>query len=418
MRRRLFAAALLIPAVLLGATPAVADQAHPRVVSANPVDFTPHVLDGMVWSIAVVGDTVVVGGSFSRVANSRRTQTYARKNIFAYGLRDGVIRPFAPAVDGSVFALAPGVNGTVYLGGSFKTVNGAAQRGLARLTLTGQRVTSFAARIGWGDVRALSVRGSRLYAGGTFPSINGVNRVALARIHASTGALDRAFDARLSAPGLDRTRVEHFDVSPDGRKLIAVGALLRAGTFARTQIVMLDVGGPTAQVANWYTNAYRPRCKPVFDTYLRQVKFSPDARYFVVVSTGQASSPTLLCDSAARFETAGLGLHNPTWVQRTGGDSLYAVAVTGAAVYVGGHQRYLNNPYGTDAGGAGAGAVQRIGIGALNPLTGRALAWNPGLERGVGIRTFVATPGGLLAGYDTQKLGGEYHARLGMFPLA
>jgi hypothetical protein len=29
----------------------------------------------------------------------------------------------------------------------------------------------------------------------------------------------------------------------------------------------------------------------------------------------------------------------------------------------------------------------------------------------------VATPSGLLVGSDTEKLGKEYHGRLGMFPL-
>jgi len=332
MRRRLFAAALLIPAVLLGATPAAADPAHPKVVSANPVDFTPHVLDGTVWAITVVGDTVVVGGSFTQVTNSAKTQTYARRNIFAYGLKDGAVRPFAPAVDGPVYALAPGASSTVYLGGSFKTVNGAAQRGLARVNLTaGQRITSFGAKINWGDVRAMSVKGSRLYVGGTFSAVTGVNRVALARLNASTGATDKGFDARLSAPGLDRTRVEHFDLSPDGRNLIAVGALLKSGTATRTQIALFDVSGAAAKLANWYTDAYKPACMEGFDTYLRQVKFSPDGRYFVVGATGRASSPTKLCDSAARFEGAGAGRPNPTGEQRTGGDSLYAVAVTGAA---------------------------------------------------------------------------------------
>jgi hypothetical protein len=419
MRRRLLAAALLIPTVLFGTTPAVADRAHPRVVSANPVDFTPHVLDdnATVWAIAVVGDTVVVGGSFTRVTDSRRTHTYTRRNIFAYGLHDGVIRPFAPAVDGAVYALAAGPGNTVYLGGAFKTVNGAAQRGLARLTLANQRVATFTAKINWGDVRALAVQGNRLYAGGTFSAINGLPRVALARLNASTGGVDTGFDARLSAPGLSRTRVEHFDVSPDGRKLIAIGALLKAGPYTRTQIVMLDVAGTAAQVANWWTDAYQQPCMKGFETYLRQVKFSPDGRYFVVVATGRASSPTKLCDSAARFETGGLGRHTPTWVQRTGGDSLYAVAVTGAAVYVGGHQRYLDNPYGSDAKGPGPGAVPRVGIGALNPTTGKALPWNPSLQRGVGPRALVATPNGLLVGYDKEQLGREYHARLGMFPL-
>jgi hypothetical protein len=419
MRRRLFAAAaLLIPAALIGATPAVADPAHPAVVSADPVDFTPHVLDGTVWSIAVVGDTVVVGGSFTKVTNSAKTQTYARRNIFAYGLNDGVVRPFAPAVDGAVYALSAGASGTVYLGGSFKTVNGAAQRGLARVSLaSGARISTFTAKINWGDVRAMTAKGSRLYVAGTFSAVNGTTRIALARLNPTTGAVDTGFDAKLSAPGLDRTRVEHFDVSPDGRKLIAIGALLKSGTSARTQIAMFDVAGTSAKLMDWYTDAYKAECMKGFDTYLRQVKFSPDGSYFVVAATGRASSPTKLCDSAARFETAGAGRHNPTWVQRTGGDSLYAVAVTGAAVYVGGHQRYLDNPYGSDAKGPGPGAVSRVGIGAVSPTTGKALPWNPTRSRGVGVRAFVATPGGLLVGSDTDQLGREYHGRIGMFPV-
>ncbi|HEU4347605.1 MAG TPA: delta-60 repeat domain-containing protein [Actinoplanes sp.] len=418
MRRRLFAAALLIPAALAGASPAVADAAHPAVVSADPVDFTPHVLDGTVWTIAVVDDTVVVGGSFTQVTNSTRTQTYARRNVFAYGLDDGAIRPFAPAVDGAVYALTAGPSRTVYLGGSFKTVNGVPQRGLARVGLdSGQRIGTFAAKINWGDVRAMIAKGSRLYVAGTFSAINGTSRVALARLNPATGAVDTGFDARLSAPGLDRTRVEHFDVSPDGRKLIVIGALLKSGSAARTQIAMFDVSGPGAGLTDWYTDAYKPECMEGFDTYLRQVKFSPDGSYFVVAATGRASSPTKLCDSAARFETGGSGRHNPTWVQRTGGDSLYAVAVTGSAVYVGGHQRYLDNPYGSDSNGPGPGAVSRVGIGAVSPVTGKALAWNPTRTRGVGVRAFVVTPRGLLVGSDTDQLGREYHGRVGMFPL-
>lgn len=421
MRRRLSAAAtaLLTAAGLAVAGPAAADLAHPTVVSANPVDFTPHVLEGTVWAIAVVGDTVVVGGSFTRVANSSKTQTYARRNVFAYGLNDGIVRPFSPAVDGAVYALAAGAGGSVYLGGAFKTVNGAAQRGLARVALgNSQRVAGFRATQNWGDSRALAVRGRWLYAGGTFTAISGTPRVALARMDASNGAVDPGFDARLSAPGLQRARVEHLDVTADGSKLVAIGAILKAGAADRTQIAVFDVGGPTASLSPWFTDAYKPECMKGFDTYLRQVKFSPDGRYLVVAATGRASSPTKLCDSAARFEvTAAPGRHNPTWVQRTGGDSLYAVAVTGAAVYLGGHQRYLDNPYGSDAKGPGPGAVRREGIGAVNPQTGKTLPWDPTRSRGVGVRALIPTANGLLVGSDTDKLGKEYHARLGMFPL-
>ncbi|WP_433301772.1 PKD domain containing protein [Actinoplanes sp. CA-030573] len=417
MRRRLLAAAVIVAAAVACAHPAEADPAQATIVSANPVDWTPHVLDGTVWSMAVVGDTVVVGGAFTKVADSGRKNTYARKNIFAFGLADGQIRPFAPDVDGAVYALAPGTEGTVYAGGAFKSVNGADQRGLARISLSGQRVTSFGAKINWGDVRALATRGTFLYAGGTFSAISGVNRAALARMNATTGAVDTGFDARLTAPGLSRTRVEHFDISPDGRRLVAVGALLKSGSYDRTQIAMFDVSGAAAALTSWYTDAYKPACMKGFDTYLRQVKFSPDGSYFVVAATGRASSPDRLCDSAARFEAGGTGRHNPTWVQRTGGDSLYAVAVTGSAVYLGGHQRYFDNPYGTDAKGPGPGAVSRPGIGAVSPTTGRALSWNPTRARGVGVRVFQVVPHGLLVGSDTDELGHEYHGRVGMFPL-
>jgi hypothetical protein len=420
MRRRLVAAstAAAVAVATVGALPAAADLPQPSVVSANPVDFTPHVLDGTVWSLALVGDTVVVGGAFTRVADSSRRHTYSRRNVFAFNLHTGRISSFAPDVDGAVYSLAAGAGDTVYLGGAFKSVDGASSRGIAHVDLDGDRDRGFRAAINWGDVRALAVRGSMLYAGGTFSAINGVNRAALARLSANTGAVDTRFDARLTAPGLSRTRVEHFDISPDGTKLVAVGALLKASGYDRTQIAMFDISGSTAALTSWYTDAYKPACMKGFDTYLRQVKFSPDGSYFVVAATGRASAPTKLCDSAARFQTAGGGRHNPVWVQRTGGDSLYAVAVTGAAVYVGGHERFLDNPYGTDAKGPGPGAVSRPGIGALNPGTGRALSWNPTRDRGVGVRAFLVTRTGLLVGSDTDQLGHEYHGRVGMFPVA
>jgi hypothetical protein len=418
MRRRLLAAVTLVCATVACAHPATADLAQSSVVSANPVDFTPHVLDGTVWTMTVVGDTVIVGGAFTKVADSSRKNTYTRKNIFAFDLSDGAIRSFAPEVDGAVYALAPGADGTVYAGGAFKSVNGSAQRGLARLDLgDGQRVSSFTAKINWGDVRSLANRGGRLYASGTFSAINGVTRPALARMYAESGSVDTGFDAKLTAPGLTRTRVEHFDISPDGSRLIAVGAILKSGGYDRTQIAMFDMSGSGAELVNWYTDAYKPQCMKGFDTYLRQVKFSPDGSYFVVAATGRASSPVKLCDSAARFETGGSGRHNPTWVQRTGGDSLYAVAVTGSAVYLGGHQRYFDNPQGTDAHGPGRGAVSRPGIGAVSPTTGRALSWNPTRARGVGVRCLIPFSHGLLVGSDTDELGKEYHGRVGLFPL-
>ncbi|MGN9910448.1 PKD domain containing protein [Phytohabitans sp. LJ34] len=416
MRRRLFAVAAVAAATVAGVVPAVAQVAQPAVVSADPVDWTPHVLDGTVHAIVQVGDTVVVGGTFSAVASDDGFQ-YQRDYLLAFGATDGVVRRFAPRLDGPVYALAAGPDGTVYAGGAFRTVNGVAQRGMTRLSLaSGARVAGFTADVNWGDVRALAASGRWLYAGGTFSSVNRVPRAGLARLDAGSGAVDAGFDAGLTAATAERrVRVEDFALAPGGRRLVIAGAFARAAGQDRVQLALLDVAGPRAVAANWYTDAFRDTCDAAYDTYLRGVDFAPDGSYFVVVTTGNASGPTRLCDTAARFNVAGLGRHNPAWINHTGGNTLLSVAVTGSAVYVGGHQQWLDNPQGNKT--AGPGAVSRPGIGAIDPRTGKALPWNPTRSRGVGVRAFLATANGLWVGSDTDRLGNEYHGRIGMFPL-
>src|ERR1700689_5664266 len=97
---------------------------------------------------------------------------------------------------------------------------------------------------------------------------------------------------------------------------------------------------------------------------MRDVQFSPDGSYFVVVATGGgvgARNPdgTLSsCDAATRFETTGTGTNvRPTWIDYTGNDTFLSVATTGTAVYVGGHERWVNNSTASDH--AGEGAVPR-----------------------------------------------------------
>src|SRR5690348_17115785 len=113
MRRRLIAAAAALVDGLASIGPAVADTSQVAVVSADPVDNTPHVLDGTVRAIAVVGGTAIVGGDFYRVRDASRQTTYRRANIFAYEIATGRILGFAPELDGAVYALAAGSGGTV-----------------------------------------------------------------------------------------------------------------------------------------------------------------------------------------------------------------------------------------------------------------------------------------------------------------
>ncbi|GAA1769161.1 PKD domain containing protein [Luedemannella helvata] len=403
-------------AVTWAGAPAHADTRQPAVVSADPVDWTPHVLDGTVRAVARLGSVIVVGGDFGWVQDARTGRARRQPYLFAFHARTGALLPFRPRLDGPVLALAAGPAGTVLAGGSFRHVDRAPRRGLARLRLAnGRAVPEFRATIDSGDVRALIEHRGEVYVGGTFTAIGGWRRTGLARVLATTGAVDEDLRLDLSARELTRVKVEDLALSPAGDRLVAVGAITRVAGQVRAQLAMINTGVRPAKLAPWFTNVYARACREGFDTYLRGVDFAPDGSYFVVVSTGRLGGAERMCDTAARFETSGAGEHRPTWVNHTGGDSLYTVSVTGAAVYVGGHQRWMNNTHGYEA--PGPGAVFRPGISALHPRTGRALPWNPTRSRGVGVRAMLATPDGLILGSDTDQLGGEYHARVGMFPL-
>ncbi len=107
---------------------------------------------------------------------------------------------------------------------------------------------------------------------------------------------------------------------------------------------------------------------------MRDVEMSPDGSFFVVATTGGPHSGTL-CDTAARFETYAVGTAlTPTWTDTSGGDTLWGVEVTQSAVYVGGHNRWMNNPNGSDR--AAQGAVPRPGPG--RPSTRRPASRSSG----------------------------------------
>ena len=160
--------------------------------------------------------------------------------------------------------------------------------------------------------------------------------------------------------------------------------------------------------------------KPTLQPYLEDVDFSPDGSYFVFAATGfvpqtTAEIGTAICDAAARFETNIPDPVRPTWINYTGGDTMHSVTITGAAVYVQGHFRWLDNPEGVDS--AGPGAVTRRGIGAIDPETGKALAWNPPAPASQGGQDLLATSTGLWAMSDGQKFNGEYHRGIAFAPL-
>ncbi|HZJ06798.1 MAG TPA: PKD domain-containing protein, partial [Nocardioidaceae bacterium] len=414
------------------AAPAVSAPAihHDRVISAIP-GKTPAVNNGEVDAIVQVGDTMVVGGKFTSVTPVGVGATATtRSYLMAFNVSTGaLVSTFAPALNGSVNELIPGPTaGTVYVGGAFTTVNGPAASHVTLLnTSTGAVVTGFKAASTNGVVYTMAKAGTRLVVGGSFTTAGGVAHGGLASLNGTTGKLDAYITSQVavhhnnSGSGAQGpVGVRDLDVNAAGTRLVAIGNFKTVDGLSRDQVVMLTLGATETVTPDWQTNRYSPLCfSNAFDTYVRGVSFSPDGAYFVVASTGGGVTGTL-CDAAARFETSAVGNNlQPTWVDYTGGDTLWAVTVTDKAVYVGGHQRWMNNSNSSDR--AGGGAVPRPGLTALNTTTGSPLAWNPGRNpRGAAVYALYATSQGLWMGSDTEYIGNHRYrrARIAFFPLA
>jgi hypothetical protein len=415
---------------------------HDHVVSADPDNSTPQVLDGKVTAILPLDHRVVVGGTFSQVQEEGRSEKLTRRGLFAFDTSTGQVdRNFVadldvdptPSVSRGVEALATTTDGaSIFVGGDFGSVNGSARRKLAKLAAgTGAVDPSFSVSITQ-TVKDLVVSGERLFVAGAFTSVSGTTRNGLAALDAGTGAVDPDVDipfttSRTISGRATTQRVETIALTPDGSTLVAAGNFLQAGGQDRVQIALVDVGSRPARLLDWQTDRFDDRdpkggwrCQS-FDSYLRDVDMAPDGSYFVVVTAG-ANHKGTLCDSTSRWETGARGQHLlPTWVDYSGGDSFTAVAVTGPAIYVGGHNRWLNNPLSKSSGPegqSGPGSVMREGIAALDPRSGLPLPWNPGRERGEGAWAMVSSPSGLWVGSDTDRIGNEYHPKLGFFPLS
>ncbi|MGI8523674.1 MAG: PKD domain-containing protein [Nocardioides sp.] len=424
------------PAAGATSAPASAAVATPPAPDRMPGDVpskkTPWVLDGEVTKIVQVGDVMIAGGLFTQVTDPMNGTPYTRQNLFAFDANTGAVsQTFNPTVDGQVQQLMPGpTSDTVYVAGDFTKINGKGPTHLQLINVnTGLAVTTFKAPSTNGGVETMELLpNNRLFIGGFFTRIGGVPHGELATLNATTGAFDPFMDIAMSghhnntgsgaqAPVGPR----ESGVTPAGDRLIVTGNFRIVGGLARDQIVMIDLTGANATVSTtWATTTYAPICSPnAFDSYMRDVEMSPDGSFFVIAATGGPHSSTL-CDTAARFETYAVGTTlMPTWTDPSGGDTLWGVEITQSAVFIGGHNRWMNNPNGSDK--AAQGAVPRPGLSALDPQTGVPLTWNPARNpRGEAAYEIYETDAGLWITSNTNWIGDRRYQRprIAFFPYS
>jgi hypothetical protein len=437
-RRGSFAAVLAAAAVVLplGGPGQASAAAAPEVVDVSPAASTPQVLGvgsagAAVQAITRVGSSVVVGGTFTQVADPGSAVAQAAQNLMVYDAATGHVTA-RPLVNGPVSVVLPGSTaGTVYVGGKFTKVGTSTVSNLALLRVSdGAVVASFKAPTFNDVVTDLELVGNHLLVGGKFTKVGSVKQTALVSLSATKGTADAwvslAFAGHHNWTGkstLDAKAavgITEMARNPAGTRLVVIGNFTTVAKLPRDQVAVIELTGTPKVSTSWATTALAARCNGrKWDSWVRDVAVSPDGSYFVVASMGGPHAGTP-CDGAVRFELSTRSTDVPaTWVASTGGDSVLAVAIDTNVVYVGGHMRWMNNFQGSNT--PGPGAVPRPCLAALDPATGLPLAWNPGENpRNVGVQAMLLTSDGLLVGGDNPSVGDRAIARPGLafFPLA
>jgi hypothetical protein len=418
------------------ATAAQPRPGHTRLVPDTPRTDVPIISNGEITDLEVIGNRVFIAGSFTSIANPGGGTPIAQRYLAAYNLDTRrVDTTFRPTFDGAVAAVKAAPNGSaLFVAGSFNTISGVTKRKIAKLNpTTGAPVTAFTAQANARGT-ALAVTNTAVYVGGQFTKINSTNRVGLAALNFTSGAVDTAFNLQISG-GIGvggMLTVQELKLTHDDRKLMVVHTGRQIAGQDRYGVGLIDTA--TKSLLPWRTRLWENNLQYVGG--IQRVfagDIAPNDQYFVVTSGSGGDRPPIN-DTAMAFPVDGGDNVEPLWVSRMF-DSVYSVAITEVAVYVGGHFSWQESPtanqpwpgldnvgYGTGQGLSGYGlgdqVVRRDHIGALNPTDGTALEWNPGSTSFEGEKAMLATSRGLFVGGDGNTKGGKNVGRVGFFDLA
>lgn len=428
--------------VTLTAPPAPGNQpvpGHTSLVPETPNTTMPKISSGEIWDIEVVGNRAFVAGGFTSLQNQTgNTTTVNQAYLAAFNLDTGLIdTTFRPTFGGGgVNAVEASPDGKhLYVAGSFNTVNGVTERKIASLDpTTGAPVTGFKASAD-SAANALAASNTTVYVGGRFSTINGQTEVGLAALDADTGKVDTGFDNQLSGGiGVNGIlTVQQLKLTHDSSTLLVVHTGRKIAGQDRYGVGLIDTA--TKKLLPWSTRLWQDNLQYIGGiqrAYAADI--SPDDSYFVVTAGSGGDRPPI-SDTAVAFSLKGDGGpdQQPLWISRAF-DSIYSVAITEKAVYIGGHFQWNESPtapdpwpgldnvgYGTGQGlsayALGDSVVRRDHLGALNPADGKALEWSPGSNSYEGNKAMEATSRGLLAGGDAGRQGGAAVGRVAFFDL-
>ena len=421
---------------LTGGSTAVASPLQPDVVSEVARANTPQLVASGAVShpaanyMAPLNGEMYVGGLFNAASDTGGT-TGGMQNLMSFDIGTNQINDgWRPQANGKVWAVETGAGG-VFVGGQFRNIGPVNTGPLAKLDPnTGQVIQSFNPPFNAGQVNQITLKDGKLYVSGSFPG-------KLLALNPNTGANlgDIALNITDPIPGAwGTTTVHNFAITPTSDRLVATGNFRQVAGQSRTRLFVanLDANGH-ATLNNWYYPGFAKKCstdQPRRIAQMHGVDWAPNGSYFVVTGTGQipergdvwhptGTNPpnTTVCDGAGRFNLS--DDTKPQWINYSGGDTVWATAVTGPAVYVQGHFQWMDNwdGFASQCLPAGRVCASRKGIAALDPETGRAMPWNGNKPARQGGKSFLVTSDGLWVPSDSMGFHGRPHRGIAFLPL-
>ena len=200
--------------------------------------------DGEIDSIAVVANTIFATGTFANIGGMPRT------SLAAIDAALGIATAWNPSPTPPLQTLeriyvsrsAPLIvdGDRLFVGGSFTNIAGQTRSGAASFDLATGGITAWNPYAIAGQVNSLAAQGDRAYIGGSFRSVNGVPRRGLAALDSTSGV------ANSWNPGVSGTVVT---LALSGETLYLGGSFSQVGSQPRTNLAAVDIA--TGQVASW-----------------------------------------------------------------------------------------------------------------------------------------------------------------------
>jgi hypothetical protein len=338
-------------------------------VSGDAVAWNPRP-NGQVETIAVGRGSMYLGGVFTSA-----WRWLPRTGLAAIDLTTGCATSWAPTTDGLVRTLLVR-GGVAYIAGQFNAVNGQPRSNIAAVNAVSGAVTAWnPGSDGW--IYAMAASGSAIYVGGWYSNIGGQARNNLAAINSSSGQ---------ALPWNPNPNDIVLSLATSGCTLYAGGFFSSAGGVGRPYAAAFD--GTSAAVLPW---------APAVDNLVDAIAIKDGQVYlgghFSSVG-GQQRGGLAAVDAA----TAALS----PWMANVD-QPVHALAVDDGAVYAGGE-------FGTVAGQA------QSRVAAFDLHSGTLLPWAAGADATV--LSMVSDGRRVCVGGAFRRLAGLPSCGVAMLPTA